>query len=444
MKRIVLVVLCLGLIIGGFAQQYINPKRILTPKQMKIDATYYFYEMERTHFCPHCVLGDKEYKRAKKGIFKQITKPMAMWEFALLIGSTNSWFDGHSVVGYIYPLIYHLQEEAQCVFYDIIVKDGCFFFENWMGIPDSLKGKRIVSINGVSDVDIYDTLSRYSSKESLAYLNHRLTMYFPYLYPAIYGITEKFDIIYHDDDDMRRVVLSKENINEWHNTSNENRQEKDNNKSLYCKFYPDDKIAIFELNSFACYGESLNTFINDLNCSFDSLRNNGYKRLFLDVTRNGGGTSECVDAVLDNLNVPDSLITFTALKKSETIGEVDTLYAIFRKERGVYYDELVYLLQSKSTYSAAVNLCSSFKAINLGCVIGEETGGLTAGYIDYKEYVMPYSSVEFSSSFKKYKNIGGSLDGRGVLPDIEYPTSEMNRSFTLDELKQFIEMCENK
>lgn len=48
MKRIVLVVLCLGLIIGGFAQQYINPKRILTPKQMKIDATYYFYEMERT------------------------------------------------------------------------------------------------------------------------------------------------------------------------------------------------------------------------------------------------------------------------------------------------------------------------------------------------------------------------------------------------------------
>lgn len=443
MKRIIIMALCLGLIMGSFAQQNMNYKRILTPKQMKMAATYYFYEIERTHFYPYHVLGEKGYQRAKQDILKGITKSMAVWQFALLMGSTNSWFDGHTTVGYIDPLRGYLQECNQCLFYCIDVRDSCFFFENVAEVPDTLKGKLIVSINGIGSVDIYNRLSKYSSKESLTYLNRRLKIHFPYLYPVLYGFTDKLDILYQDGDDIRRIVLYQEDIDKWRNTAKENVVKVSNNKNLYCKFYPNDKIAILELNSFACYGENLNAFIKEINCSFDSLRNNGYEHLFLDVTRNGGGISTCANTILGNLNVPDSLRTFTAFKKGKSCGDVDTINAIFRKDRDVYYDKYVYLLQSKRTYSAAVDLCSPFKSLNLGCIIGEETGGLTAGYIDSKKYTLPYALVNFYCSFKQYCNIGGAFDGRGVLPDIEYPMNNLDRSFTLDELKQFIEMCDN-
>lgn len=444
MKRIILGVLCLWLIVGGFAQKYVNnPERLLTPKQMKMDATYYFYEVERTHFCPHYLLGKKEYQRAKKNIFKQIRKPMEVWEFALIMGSTNSWFDGHTVAGYIYSLESVLLKKKQFIFYDVRAEDGCFYFNDWLSIPDTLRGKRIVSINGISDTDIYNKLSKYSSIESVAYLDNRLTMYFPYLYPVLYGLTDEFNIIYQDGNATKQIVLSKADIDNWHDILRKNGQGGGNTKNLSCTFYPDYKIAIFELNSFECYDEDFNVFVKELDNAFDSLRNNGYEHLFLDITRNGGGTTSCAYAVLNNLNTPDSLVTFTAFMKGETRGEVDTVFAVFRKDRDVYYDQFVYLLQSKSSYSAAVDFCSPFKALNLGCIIGEETGGLTAGYIDSKRYMLPYASVNFYCSFKQYCNIGGAFDGRGVLPDIEYPMNNLDRSFTLDELKQFIEMCDN-
>jgi len=113
-----------------------------------------------------------------------------------------------------------------------------------------------------------------------------------------------------------------------------------------------------------------------------------------------------------------------------------------KKEKPCTYYGNVYLLQSNVTFSAAISLSSFFKYYKFGPIIGEETGGLTACYIDSYSCRLPNSNFYMYCSAQEYIYPNGKWDGRGVLPDIEYKIENLEKSFTLEQLKEMLQLVE--
>jgi C-terminal processing protease CtpA/Prc len=114
------------------------------------------------------------------------------------------------------------------------------------------------------------------------------------------------------------------------------------------------------------------------------------------------------------------------------------------KKNAKLYRENVYLIQGGGTYSAAVDLSTVFQYYKMGEIIGEETGGLTSGYIDSPQFILPNTNIEFYCAIKEFINAVSNQDGRGMLPDIEYPTGGEKKDFSLKELKEMLQLIQEK
>lgn len=77
----------------------------------------------------------------------------------------------------------------------------------------------------------------------------------------------------------------------------------------------------------------------------------------------------------------------------------------------------MYLLINNKTYSAAATFAGIFKELNLGSIIGEETGGHIAYYGDFWFMKTPKVKLNFYISPKRFIQFGGVDYNRGVVPD---------------------------
>jgi C-terminal processing protease CtpA/Prc len=81
----------------------------------------------------------------------------------------------------------------------------------------------------------------------------------------------------------------------------------------------------------------------------------------------------------------------------------------------------LFLLTNTGTYSAASTFAGVFKHLELGTIIGEETGGTIAYYGDFWFLQTPNSKIKFHVSPKRFVQFGGADYDRGVLPNLQVP-----------------------
>ena len=83
------------------------------------------------------------------------------------------------------------------------------------------------------------------------------------------------------------------------------------------------------------------------------------------------------------------------------------------------------MLISHATFSAGVDCTMEFKESHIGKIIGQETGGMNACYIDCLDYRLPHSSLDCNISYKHFIYAGAD-EGQthGVLPDHEVPAQD--------------------
>jgi hypothetical protein len=78
----------------------------------------------------------------------------------------------------------------------------------------------------------------------------------------------------------------------------------------------------------------------------------------------------------------------------------------------------------------------------VGKTIGEETGGLTSGHISAVSLSLPNSKIEWMCATMEFVQTGSKKDGRGFLPDVEYPVFDYRKHYTLDILQDMIKQVQ--
>jgi C-terminal processing protease CtpA/Prc len=253
-------------------------------------------------------------------------------------------------------------------------------------------------------------------------------------------------------------------------------------KPFNLTIYQQDAIAVLELNTFQT--DKLETkngeFEKALTKLIDSVIRSNVKHFFIDITSNGGGSTEYVYQLLDFL-VNDSTnfyLNEIILKASPRMKRLFLLEHRIRllfskkyrkdkdsEERKIaktikkwnfaqikshwqpsnsknIYENNIYLIQSGSSFSAAVNLASFVKTYKTATVIGEEIGGKTSGYINSQEFTMKNSKMNFTCSWMFFEEAANIEKNRGVLPDIAYKIENPTKSFTLEQLKEMLQLVE--
>jgi hypothetical protein len=459
---------------------------VLTPQQMKEDVLFFFDKVQEIHPNPHCFLNEEQYETLKRNILSEIDTPMNIYDFWMHLGRVNSAHDAHTVIHFPKNTVNYLMNENCLYFFNGMMQanDGRLFWANMAAIPDSLRGKRILTINNVPVDSIVNRLTDYASPESRIIQNEYIGGIFCIVYPLLYGKPQKLDIEYTDADRLKRITVTMHDFMRWVDETDNSEYDLSPRPPYAFIFYKEQSMALFELNSFhlgdgsaASEEIQIDVFKNALENAIDTLNLYNIQHLFIDITRNGGGTSVYADMLLDHLDIPKKTErNETTYKISDAAREImglnkwykyfeifsskftrkilltpkgttysDKFYYTKKKTRNTYYNK-VYLIQSNRTFSAAIRLSSFFKYYKPGTVIGEETKGLTATYINSYVLTLPHSGFTMTCSIQYSVEAGGKGDSRGFLPDIPYPISDdyKYQSFSVKDLQKMLSLSGDK
>ena len=175
---------------------------------------------------------------------------------------------------------------------------------------------------------------------------------------------------------------------------------------------------------------------------FNDLREQGIKKLIIDVRENGGGDSSVGDILLSYVAQKPSTQFDKVLYKvtpmtARLIGSTDGLPHIGfanqdiskriqpRSDSEGHFSGETILLISNNTFSSGASFAWAFKEAGAGKTVGEETGGMNVCYGDVVMWQMPVSGIPVSISWKRFWQMNADEnDVHGVLPDIAVSASK--------------------
>jgi hypothetical protein len=422
----------------------------LTPEQMKEDLLFFYNKVSEIHPNPYQALNEEQYEMKKQNLLNNLNTPMSVYDFWIKTAQLHPICDSHTRIAYPDDIVEFLKSN-NCLYFlsgTLKINNNQLFFGESEALPDSLKNKEILKINELSSDSLIRNISNHVTHESSSAKNQYMEGWFCLFYPLLYNKPQSLNIEYTGAN--KKITLTSSDFLQWDSIYYQNNKNKIDRWSFQFAYNKNDKIALFELNSFALAEYDL--YKEELDKAIDSLRIYDIKHLFLDISRNGGGSDNYVYTLLDYLNIPDKIYTGNVTTKisylNDTLQKTDSLitkdYYHTKKTRNKGYRNRVYLLQSNDTFSAAVTLASFFKYYRTGLIIGEETGGLTASYTDSYVFELPHSKLLMYCASKAFIDPGGQWDGRGVLPDINYKMDNNMRSFTWEELNKILDLVEKK
>ena len=444
---------------------------LFTPEQLQEDFRYFCKIILETHPNPYHVISKDIFDAKVENILKSLDKPMNRRKFWLKIATFNACFDGHTSIekiSEVYKPNSKLILPSNLLRLDSL---GNLYF-NPQHRDSLLAGKYIKSMNNILARQIIDTISAYYSHEN----KNLLPIEFFYTSSLIYRNL-------FDDIDSIRIEYIRDNEVNIHTfypwkpptntaSSTQTKQETEKKKFIHFNIYEEESIAVIKIDNFIPYflGEN---YRKDLEKIMSAVVKKNIKHLFIDISSNGGGDSDNALEILNFIktdkkkyNVDTSEIrispvscehkklncknfaSFVKKNKKQLYETPDGKimmkedYYWTKNNSKIQYSQNVYLIQSECSASATVDLSSVVKAYKLAIIIGSETGGLTGCYIDSPTLAMPNTLIPFRCSVQKSINVGGTMDGRGVLPDVEYKIENPYKSFTLEQLKEMLQLIE--
>ncbi|MDL2314838.1 hypothetical protein LJC16_01095 [Bacteroidales bacterium OttesenSCG-928-C19] len=440
--------------IDCIAKKNIDSK--LSPKQMKEDITFWYKTILETHPNPFQKLPPEQLDIKVQELITSLDKPLSQKDFWLQIAQFNQYFDGHTQIEFIRELFNSQNEWLFYLYYILDYKSSTLYFKDeFLFNGNSLGGFRIVSFNNTPISEIIQYTFKYTSIELLISSDFFISTMIG-IYQNIYPIEDILEIGYED---------ANGEINHCSFNQNYVKNIIENSKNVTFKseypykfqLFPEESIALIELNTCSKEWIKDEDFENFLSQTFREIDSSKIQNLFIDISANTGGSSSYVYQFLSYLISDTSSYLTTesifkispAIKKNRKFKEFTSQKngTFYRKEWFITFPQTentfqnnLFLIQSNSTYSAAVGLSSFINATKSGIIIGEETGGLTSGYIDSAVNTMKNSNIPFSCSTQAFSEIGSNKDSRGVIPDVEYKIPNTKKSFTLEELKKMLDL----
>ena len=428
----------------------ISAQDTLSPARMREDFNYMMERYERVHPNPTWSLGEVRYNELKQQTLARLDHPMTQLDFWRVIARWNQHFDGHTHVGF--PSTAPRMPEGMMVFppYSIVqYRDGKLRFSAYDGMPDSLRGREITSIDGHPATEVVDSILPYISHESEAYLNTIVLRSLNVYYNLFFGYSPQMTFAYRTAGGERSVVLDRRILYEWLvQVGDKGNIGGTGPRDIPWHFsiFPEQGIALFEFNS--CGPGVIEQFDSVVAACIDSVNHYGIGHLFVDISHNSGGNDAFCKRFLchlDGLTDKVAAMDMTDTEMGTIAHPEEKRVKMFFYPKSPSYGGKLYFIQSRFTYSAAILLANLAKQYRLGPVIGEETGGLTTTFTRHNPISLPHSGLTFYCSDKQFRHIG-TTGPHGVLPDIplEIGYKYLFRSFTPEELRQMIEMSSQK
>ena len=285
-------------------------------------------------------------------------------------------------------------------------------------------GARILSVNGIPTDELLVRMRELISYDSDRHRDYALAL----LFPAYFGILTNFhapEVTYETGDGQLSSEVVKSSFTEklafLQNVGS-------TQQAPYSYKVIADSVGYIDFRSFA----DLEAFRIFTSSTFRTIRENEIRHLVIDIRRNSGGNSRLGDELLQYIS-PTAFAQFdsglvkvseasaaSGFGPSERIGEMITNRGspIPLRENPYRFDGNAYLLTSAYTFSSAQSFAAAFKCVEVGLILGEETGGNTVSYGEQLAFTTPKMGVNFRVSCKKWYSACGADDGRGVIPDI--------------------------
>lgn len=296
------------------------------------------------------------------------------------------------------------------------------------------KGIQLLSVNGKSYRTLVEEMLPYCSGEQIFFrlskvnrdFNHFLYM----LYPS-----DSFSITYKTEKGQKECNID---AVPYHKYTELSIQQTAVNEPYKFEFI-DNKTALMTFNAF----KDLDRFKLFVDSMFYQLHENKTEHLIIDLRNNGGGDSNIGDELFqyisDNpfLQFGQFITRYSNMQKklakdnwgadyynhSNGIDTVTYNTLIPLRNNPLRYNGKITLLISHATFSSASAFAWTFKKLNRGPIVGEESGGMSVCFGDVVIYRLPHSKIASTISFARVYLYGANDTEpiHGVLPDIEIP-----------------------
>lgn len=447
MKRITVLSILLSICLLSMDLYAQDKDKILQVKDMHKDLDYYLENLTEVHPNPFVVLSEKEFKFKIDSLKQIINKPLSKKEFYLHISSMNKYTDLHSRVAGSKKM---LQQQNKSY------KFPSFFIEqNQIAFYDNTNGKQYIkSINGIdietikefffSRRNLLEVSNEYNARDIISYwINEHFT-------DTVLNISTK-------NNEGIQTVFTYNPVEPTKKSKNN----KENGKGIRVWNLETDtvqRIAVFELNTFMPkkFRQQLG-FIGMIDKVFDTLKQREIKRLYIDVTCNGGGLVAFEEYLLNylitdtNRKVSWDLVIKQSKQRREQRGNVFSVedgdfhqqrqYLNVRNMKNKFRGE-IYVIQSRKSFSAASTLAAHLQRYAKAKIIGEECQ-IKAVYTDPIMITLPESKFQFPCASGFIRNVGTQKE-KGVIPDIYFNIENVYAPISIEQAEQMRKSAENK
>lgn len=261
----------------------------------------------------------------------------------------------------------------------------------------------------------------------------------------------------------------------------------DYNEKFSFEFYEKESIAILHYNSCKLNLSDQRLFNSALSAAFSKMKKENFNYLFIDITKNEGGDTGNNDLLFEYLNTIKDKTKLTlrfnkaivaSLMESDMKYNKDYInnkdipffkrlrlkFKIKRLERklpsilqtGIVtlkenhpknnhgFKGQVFVIQSRETYSAAIDFATSFRRKKAGIIVGEKAGAPAIYCGNIINDTLPNSKIAISYSIRESiysPHIDTDKDGF-LTPDIPYDT--FGRELNLKDFLNIIEINKQK
>lgn len=365
------------------------PYKVLSPEDMRYDLDELFRQIEKIHPDPYAKKSKEDVGRDRQAVYETLNQPMTIVDFyrkvAPLIASLG---DDHTKV---FPSddVYDQMKGYERFFpLDLTFKGGkAFITGNYTGNPDIPLGAELLAINNTPFSEIQ---SRWIPNIS----------YYWKLWFFFGSIPEyQIDLLPMGESTPLKVTIPGLTSDELNQQITEQPWEAVSYKTL-----PGEKIGILTVNTFWAIA---------VDPAFSQIKKDGVQDLIIDIRKNGGGTPQSVDQLMNYLTDQP----YQRCHKCAFIRPWENISS--------RYHGKIYLLIGPDTFSAAVIAATALQDHGLATLVGEETTEASSfcAYIHPGGDPLPRTGLRYMVSTKCFTRPNGIVDGRGVIPDIPVETT---------------------
>lgn len=372
-------------------------------------------------------------------IEKSIKDSMTQSEVYLLLAPLFALLnDGHT--GVIVPTdqrLEYMKSGGKSFPFFVDISNDSIYVSFYCGNDASLfqGGEQILKINGIDATCMVHNMESLFSGE-LSSIKHRgIADRFRLLIWMIYGFEDDYELLVKtNQNEIRQITISGVTNDEF--LENIKRMPKSNQPNYSFDLFEDNKTALLKIKSFG----DLDGFCAFADSAFAIINKKEIENLIIDIRNNLGGRSVVVDSLMNyiyndeyaqykkiemriskelqeryNVRYPDRYEWISNFAIDSVVNQgSNTIHPLNTKN---HYNGKLFLLTNTLTYSAAASFAGMFRELELGIIIGEETGGRIEYYGDYWFIEAPNTKINFHVSPKRFIQYGGTDYNRGVIPD---------------------------